>query len=330
MRLKIPHIMRSDELLEKAFSSARKAKIIDIDPKRRVDSVREREAQRIDTVAQTIESYIEKILSRTPKIDELEPFYVDLISITIDKDQFKKSLAALKWVKKKTHEHSIFYKKKLKNASIHKLATIRKEFYGRQASLLKQISKDLLFLSEAKRTLREIPDIKDAPSLVIAGFPNVGKSSLLKELTGANPKIQNYPFTTKGILLGYIENRIQVVDTPGLLERPQEKRNAIEKKAISAIKNIASIVLFVFDVSKTAQDPKDQLALFKSIYDDFGVETIACINKIDDLDEEYAKFIESNLLCPIFKTSVVNKTGIEELKKYILKNIKSNMKTYRT
>ncbi len=330
MRLKIPHIMRSDELLEKAFSSARKAKIIDIDPKRRVDSVREREAQRIDTVAQTIESHIQKILSQTPKIDELEPFYVDLISITIDKDRFKKALAALKWVKKKTHEHSILYKKKLKTASIHKLADIRKEFYGRQASLLKQISKDLLFLGEAKRTLREIPDIKDASSLVIAGFPNVGKSSLLKELTGANPKIQNYPFTTKGILLGYIENRIQVVDTPGLLERPQEKRNAIEKKAISAIKNIAFLVLFVFDVSKTAQDPKDQLALFKSIYDDFGVETIACINKIDELNEEYAKFIESNLMCPIFKTSIVNKTGIEELKKYILKNIKSNMKTYRT
>ncbi len=49
------------------------------------------------------------------------------------------------------------------------------------------------------------------------GFPNAGKSSLLKELTAANPKIADYPFTTLEPNLGVLNKRI-LADIPGLIQ----------------------------------------------------------------------------------------------------------------
>ncbi len=45
----------------------------------------------------------------------------------------------------------------------------------------------------------------NATTIVIAGFPNVGKSTLLNQISGADPQIANYPFTTKGIQIGHVE-----------------------------------------------------------------------------------------------------------------------------
>ena len=67
---KMPHIPTSDEVLNKAFSRARKVSI-PIDKKRRVDSVRDKEIQRIDTSMQVVTSQLGKIIAKTPRVDEL-------------------------------------------------------------------------------------------------------------------------------------------------------------------------------------------------------------------------------------------------------------------
>lgn len=60
----------------------------------------------------------------------------------------------------------------------------------------------------------------------IAGLPNVGKSSLLRRISNARPKVGNYPFTTLQPILGTIErpdgSQLVVVDVPGLLEGASE------------------------------------------------------------------------------------------------------------
>ncbi|XP_075487400.1 uncharacterized protein LOC142526728 [Primulina tabacum] len=61
----------------------------------------------------------------------------------------------------------------------------------------------------------------------LVGAPNVGKSSLVRLLSTAKPEVciwtvYNYPFTTRGILMGHINSsfqNFQVTDTPGLLRR---------------------------------------------------------------------------------------------------------------
>ena len=66
-------------------------------------------------------------------------------------------------------------------------------------------------------------------------------------------EVNHYPFTTKRIHLGHFTFRrlqYQMVDTPGLLDRPMEKRNDIEMQAISALENLGSLVLFLIDESE--------------------------------------------------------------------------------
>ena len=63
--------------------------------------------------------------------------------------------------------------------------------------------------------------LKTIADIGIIGLPNAGKSSLLASLTGANPKIANYKFTTLNPNLGvamYDDKEITLADIPGLIE----------------------------------------------------------------------------------------------------------------
>ncbi|MEK7608760.1 MAG: GTPase ObgE [Patescibacteria group bacterium] len=60
-------------------------------------------------------------------------------------------------------------------------------------------------------------DLKLIADIGFVGFPNTGKSSLLNELTNANSKVANYPFTTLEPNLGVYENLI-LADIPGLID----------------------------------------------------------------------------------------------------------------
>lgn len=93
-----------------------------------------------------------------------------------------------------------------------------------------------------------------ATTIVIAGFPNVGKSTLLRQITDATPEVANYPFTTKGIQIGHLERnwkKIQIIDTPGLLDRPILDMNEIELNAMVALEHLADAIFFIIDVSET-------------------------------------------------------------------------------
>lgn len=68
-------------------------------------------------------------------------------------------------------------------------------------------------------------ELKVVADVGIVGLPNVGKSSLLKALTRANPKIAGYPFTTLEPNLGVAsinEKKVVLVDVPGVVEEAWE------------------------------------------------------------------------------------------------------------
>ncbi|GAG41947.1 unnamed protein product, partial [marine sediment metagenome] len=72
-----------------------------------------------------------------------------------------------------------------KSRDAQKIKRLKNEFYGRVSSVLKQIDKNLFFLEESRKVMKKYPDIKEVPTVVIFGFPNVGKTTLLNKLTGA-------------------------------------------------------------------------------------------------------------------------------------------------
>ncbi|HIE33973.1 MAG TPA: GTP-binding protein, partial [Candidatus Altiarchaeales archaeon] len=149
--------------------------------------------------------------------------------------------------------------------------------------LIKQISDDLDELIEIKKILKNFPSIEEIPTIVIAGYPNAGKSTLLKTLTGSNVKTAGYPFTTKSIMIGkkiHKYKEYQIIDSPGLLDRPMNERNRIELQAILAIEELSDVIIFLIDPTAML-DP--QLSLLNEIRK-FCPSVLVVINKKDLVD----------------------------------------------
>ena len=123
-------------------------------------------------------------------------------------------------------------------------------FYGRLSSFVREVDGDIENLRAITEFLRDRPHLDpSAPTLVVAGFPNVGKSSLVARLSTARPKVADYPFTTLSIAVGHADlgfDRLQVLDTPGVLGR-SHRTNVAEEEATTAVGRAATVVLFVID-----------------------------------------------------------------------------------
>jgi nucleolar GTP-binding protein len=283
----LPTIPTPEEVLDKGFSRAKKAanKARSSKIPRQQKSKRIEEA-RIKTACQVIEGSFKSILDKTPKVEELPLFYQDYIDVVVGVDQLKKSLGALNWaigIINKLENKYVFMMRRTKpeNAS-----NVRKEAYGRISSVVNRIRDELNFLNFAKAKLRNMPTVDfDAVTVVIAGFPNVGKSTLLRQITTAEPKVADYPFTTTGIQIGHLERKwqkYQIIDTPGLLDRPVEDMNNIELNAMVALEHLADGILFIFDASETSGYPlENQFMLYKSIKKIFNLPIVSIFNKLD-------------------------------------------------
>lgn len=288
---RVPRILDSEELMDYAFSRAsREARKVSASG-RRLQRVKKREERRIIVAGSSVRRYLNRILARSPRIEELTPFYRELVDTIAGAERLSRCLRSLRWLVNKLERMEGEYVRRVRSAKgeeeVHRY---RREFYGRLASLLRKLEPELLFLREARERLKNLPRVEDTFTVVIAGAPNVGKSSLLRRLTGAEPRVESYPFTTKQLLLGYLElnhARVQVVDTPGLLDRSFEEMRQEERQCILALKHLANLVVFLFDVTETCGYPlEEQLRIYRSIQRNFQVEILPVINKGDLLTRE--------------------------------------------
>ncbi|MFX0176797.1 MAG: GTPase, partial [Candidatus Hodarchaeota archaeon] len=181
--------------------------------------------------------------------------------------------------------------------------------FGRISSILNKQNNNLEYLNNIRGKLREIPSIDyTLPMVVFAGYPNVGKSSLVKNIsTNKKIEVQEYPFTTKQLILGHLEIerrfdkiKLQCMDTPGILDRPMSKRNNIELQAILALRLISDRIIFVFDPTPACGYSVDsQIELFNEVKENFSkegkIEIIIVLNKKDLASSSEIDYLKNKL-----------------------------------
>ncbi len=284
-----PKFLDAENLFENAMGYARKEsnKISGIRNKKRL--IYSKEKAKINLMGEYITNKLEVYITSFPVISQLNQFQKEALSALIEIKEFKKELGylyKLNTVMKNLKKKNLSSMRKSDNPE-----KTRKVFYGRMMSLKKDVVRSVEKLNETGRKLREIPEIKIIPSIIVAGFPNSGKTTLLERITGSKPEIAAYPFTTKKIELGYFTDKykeMQVIDTPGLLDRKEEERNLIEKKAINALKNLEGIILFVVDLSEASYSLEEQKNLLEEIKR-LGKKIVVALNKKDLASEEQAE-----------------------------------------
>ncbi len=286
--------------LDKAISRAQKRAEIVREIKSKEDRVvksRRIEVLKINIIADVLCDDLNKIVCRFPMVEELNEFYKELVKISLDYGLLKKSMGALNWAVKKITEFKRVYSRKIQNSKrSFDMNKHRKEYYGRISSLLKQIKTDFINIDNARRELRKFPVVKTKlRTIAIAGFPNVGKTTLLSKVTGAKAEIKNYAFTTKGINMGYYDDgkkRIQFVDTPGTLNR-FSTMNVHEKQAYLALKHLADVIVYVFDPTEASYPLDMQKKLYTEV-EKFGKKMYIYIAKQDMLkDKKILKELEN-------------------------------------
>jgi len=267
----IPFMEVPQVLLDAALSRARKQASAYPKQKTAFYTIKGKEIVKIEVSAAYLEKALFRSVQEFPNFDELSPFYRDLYGCIINTDELRKNIASISSVARlilKLRRDAIVKLKELRYArgAESKSVQITKSYIGRIASLINSLSKKIEYYNECARVLRELPSIRaNEECIILAGYPNVGKSTLLGKLTESKPQIAAYPFTTTGLNVGVFKKRylpIQVIDTPGLLDRPLSERNDIELKAIAALQHLKGVIAFVVD---PADDLKRQKNLFAEV-----------------------------------------------------------------
>ncbi len=293
---KIRTILSATELLDTAFRRGSK-----------IDRPENLAKIKVNAVAGILTAKLNNYVKAFPSIDNLHPFHRELVGVLVKIDDLKHALGAVQWCSERISEVA----KRFRGKDVS-------EPYGRISSMVKRVAKELTTLQDARKALNSIPDIDPAkPIVIIAGPPNVGKSSLVAKMSSGKPMIASYPFTTKELSLGHADFDgilVQIIDTPGLLDRPMEERNAIERQGIMALAHLDAAVAFLVDPSGTCgYETEYQERVLVEIAGMFTTDRLIVVESKTDLKKaEGAKSKRGRL-----KISVTKGEGLDKLKAQI-------------
>jgi GTPase len=167
---------------------------------------------------------------------------------------------------------------------------------------------------EAELELR----LKLLADAALLGFPNAGKSSLLRRISNAKPKVADYPFTTLAPVLGTVEasdgRQLTVEDVPGLIEGASEGAGLGDE----FLAHLERARLFVHVIDST----EDARWRFRAIDEElraYGAglaerPQIVALNKIDLPDSSVQELTDPRILAVVPVSALTGK-GVPELKR---------------
>jgi len=294
----------------------------------KISRIRSFYMRKVKFTQQNFNEKLSTIIQEFPKLDNVHPFYADLMNVLYDKDHYKLGLGQLNQARHLIDNVSKDYLRLLKfGDSLYRCKQLKRAALGRMATIMKRQASNLEYLEQVRQHLARLPSIDPyTRTIIICGFPNVGKSSFMNKVTRADVDVQPYAFTTKSLYVGHTDYkylRWQVIDTPGILDHSLDQRNVIEMQAVTALAHLRAAVLYFLDPSEQCgHSLEEQVSLFNSIKPLFTNKPVlvVCnkcdIKSIDDLSDEKKEclkvFEESKI--PLLKMSTLTDEGVMEVR----------------
>lgn len=325
---KIVVVPNSKDFIDIILSKTQRKTPTVVHPQYKISRIRGFYSRKVKFTQQSFHDRLQQILEDFPKLDGIHPFYADLMNILYDRDHYKLALGQINIAKNLIDNVAKDYVRLLKYAdSAYRCKQLKKAALGRMATIMKRQNASLMYLEQVRQHLSRLPSIDpNTRTLLICGYPNVGKSSFINKITRADVEVQPYAFTTKSLYVGHTDYkylRWQVVDTPGILDQPLEERNTIEMQAVTALAHLRAAVLYFFDISEQCgYTLKQQASLFDNIRPLFAKKPLIVVcNKIDvvkieDLDTNFQDLFESfkSQNIPVIPMSTLTETGVMQVK----------------
>ncbi|XP_060638532.1 GTP-binding protein 4 [Anolis sagrei] len=284
--------------------------------------------RKVKYTQQNYHDRLTQIIMDFPKLDDIHPFYADLMNVLYDKDHYKLALGQINIAKNLIDNVAKDYVRLMKYGdSLYRCKQLKRAALGRMCTIIKRQKQSLEYLEQVRQHLSRLPTIDpNTRTLLLCGYPNVGKSSFINKVTRADVEVQPYAFTTKSLFVGHMDYkylRWQVVDTPGILDHPLEERNTIEMQAITALAHLRAAVLFVMDISEQCgHSLEEQLELFGNIKPLFANKPLIIVankcdvKRISELPEDKQKMLadlEADGF-PVIETSTLTEEGVIQVK----------------
>jgi GTP-binding protein len=152
----------------------------------------------------------------------------------------------------------------------------------------------------------------------LAGLPNAGKSSLLRRISNATPKVADYPFTTLSPVLGTVDaadgRQLTVADVPGLIEGASEGVG-LGHEFLAHLER-ARVLVHVIDGSEG--DADERFAVIDNELSEYGAglderPQIVVLNKADLSPDEAPFTVVDDRIVEVLRVSCATGQGVDEL-----------------
>jgi GTP-binding protein len=154
----------------------------------------------------------------------------------------------------------------------------------------------------------------------LVGLPNAGKSSLLRRISNAKPKVADYPFTTIEPVLGTVDapdgRQLVVADVPGLIEGASEGVG-LGHEFLAHLER-ARMLVHVIDAA--AADPVEQFRTIDAELSAYGAglearPQLIVLNKLDLLPEPPPFELDDERIVRVSELSCATGAGVEEFRR---------------
>ncbi|XP_021865758.1 nucleolar GTP-binding protein 1 isoform X2 [Spinacia oleracea] len=296
---KLPMVMPSVDIIQSAIRKAKK-----VSATKGIANIAKRErnrgAKQLDALMKELAVPLRLYTESFPNKNHLHPYERSLIELTLGDGNYEEVLSKVNNLRKKVTAVA------KEHASVCAKSLTKKEAEERLNEGMKRV--EAAYYRESK---------------AVDDLLNIAK-------------ICNYPFTTRGILMGHIVvnyQRFQVTDTPGVLTRLDEERNNLEKLTLAVLTHLPTAVIYVHDLTgECGTSVSDQFTTYTEIRGRFSKHLwIDVVSKCDILHESPSAFITEDLTTDdadlaryrIFgpegamRVSVMNGHGLDELKEKV-------------